>query len=206
MSGTRERTHDGDTPTVPAAGNALLLAPSIGGAERDACLDALSQHTFDSTRVVHVLYMESAVERFKRIERHCHDHPVESAVIAVGSGGVVGRRGPEPDGDYFVEALTDAGDLTGLGVALNQVLSEWDQAGSDLALCFDSLSILLQYAEFDRVFRFLHMLTGKLATVDATAHFHLDPAAHDESEIAQLTPIFDSIVDVDESGGRTITR
>ncbi|MFD1589027.1 DUF835 domain-containing protein [Halorientalis brevis] len=203
MSGTSKPTRDGDAPTVPAEGTVLILAPSIGGTEREACLEALSRHRFGATRVVHVLYMESAVERYRRIERHCHEHPVESAVIAVGSGGVVGQRGPEPDGDYFVEALTDAADLTGLGMALNQVLSEWDDRETGLALCFDSLSILLQYAEFERVFRFLHTLTGTLADVGASAHFHLDPAAHDETEIAQLAPIFDSIVDVDEDWTRT---
>lgn len=206
MSGAGERVHDQGAQPVPEHGNALLLAPSIGGAEREACLDTLAQHRFDSTRAIHVLYMESAVERYKHVERHCHDHPDESAVIAVGSGGVVGQRGPEPPGQYFVESLTDAADLTGLGMALNQCLSEWGETGTDLTLCFDSLTILLQYVEFERVFRFLHMLTGRLTDAGATAHFHLDPAAHEESEIAQLVPIFDSVLEVGEDGERSITR
>ncbi|MFB6179602.1 MAG: hypothetical protein ABEI77_07765 [Halorientalis sp.] len=206
MSHTGERIADQNAQAVPTDGNVLLLAPSIGGAERDACLDMLCQHRFETTRVVHVLYMESAVERYTQIERYCHHHPAESAVIAVGSGGVVGQRGPEPPGEYFVETVTDAADLTGLGMALNQCLTEWDESGAELALCFDSLSILLQYAEFERVFRFLHMLAGKLSEVDATGHFHLDPAAHDESEIARLTPIFDCVLAVEENGERTITE
>lgn len=204
VSSQQEQPVEDDT--VPATGTTLLLSSSIGTGERTTCLDLLSQSGFEATKAVHVLYMESGSERYRQIERYCHGHPEETAVIAVGSGGIVGERGPDPPGDYYVKTLADAADLTGLGMALNDCLTEWEETGTELVCCFDSLSILLQYADTERVFRFLHMLTGKLSDVGATAHFHMDPVAHDEETVAKLSQVFDSIVELDEAGVCTIKR
>jgi len=191
---------------LPEQGNCLLLAPSIGGSERSNCLELLSKHNFETTKLIHVLYRESATDRHEMVERHFHEHPDESAVITVESSDPSGMGSSNTPSDYYVESLTDAGDLTGLGIALNDCLSEWHAEGIELGLCFDSLSVLLQYADFERVFKFLHTLTGKLADVTATAHFHLDPVAHNDREVAQLRQVFDSVVEVDEDGTRTVSR
>jgi hypothetical protein len=202
VSGRRDQVHGDGTEVLPAEGNTLLLAPTIGGGERETCMHLLDQHEFARTKVVHVLYMESADERYRAVGRHCGHHPEESAVVAVGSGGVVGRRGPDPPGEYHVTTLADAADLTGLGMTLNECLSGWDEP-AEVTLCFDSLSILLQYATVERVFRFLHMLTGTLRDQGATGHFHVDPAAHDESDLAQIRQVFDRVVEVGGDHGWT---
>jgi archaellum biogenesis ATPase FlaH len=90
-------------------------------------------------------------------------------------------------------------------MALNDALGEWAAAG-EVTLCFDSLSILLQYADTERVFRFLHVLTNRLTELGASTHFHLDPAAHDERTIAQLAQAFDSRVSVDNEDDRVVRR
>jgi len=192
-------------PEETPQGNTLLLASAIGSGARSTCLEMLSTDGFSETKAIHVLYMESAVERYQEVDEHCRAHPDQTAVIAVGSGGVVGQRGPDPPGDYYVQSLTDAADLTGLGMALNDCLSEWDDPDTDLVCCFDSLTILLQYAELDRVFRCLHMLTTMLSDVDARAHFHLDPAAHDEEDVAKLAQVFDQVLEIDDVGARPVS-
>jgi hypothetical protein len=203
---TTERVPGRDDESFPDDGTVLLLAPSVGGAERDACTGLLGHHDAANARTVHVLYMESAIERYRLVESRLPDHPVESAVVAVGAGGVVGRRGPEPPAEhYHVQRLTDPADLTGLGMTLSDVLGEWAAAG-DVTLCFDSLSILMQYADTERVFRFLHVLTNRLTELGASAHFHLDPAAHDERTVAQLAQAFDSRVSVGDDGDRVVGR
>lgn len=206
MTSTRESVRDRERDTYPTDGSVLLLAPSIGDAEPAACTDMLGRHHTADTRVIHVLYMESAMERYRLIDTRLPDHPRESAVVAVGAGGVVGDRGPEPPSDgYHVERIPDPGDLTGLGIALDETLRQWAAAG-DVTLCFDSLSILLQYAETERVFRLLHMLTTRLTELGASGHFHLDPAAHDERTVAQLAQAVDSRVQVDNEGRRVVRR
>lgn len=205
MAGRSERRVAVDRDPLPTDCTTLLLAPSIGWAERDACTDFLGHGSLDITNQIHVLYMESAAERYELIDEQLPHHPAETAVVTVGAGGPIERRGPEPPHhDYHVESISDPADLTGLGMALHDCLSAWQGDGYDVRVCFDSLSILLQYAALERVYRFLHVLTRRLTAVDAAGHFHLDPAAHDEQTVARLAALFDDVVEVTEDGDRTI--
>lgn len=207
MAGRSEHTVGIGRDSLPTDGNVLLLAPSIGWAERDACTDFLGHGPLDITNQIHVLYVESPVARYEVVEEALPHHPAETAVVTVGSAGPVAGRGPEPPhNDYHVESVPDPGDLTGLGMALQDCLRAWQGDRYDVGLCFDSLSILLQYADIERVYRFLHVLTRRLETVDASAHFHLDPAAHDERTVARLSALFDSVVEVTNDGDRTVRQ
>lgn len=205
MAGRSERSVAVEREPLPAEGTVLLLAPSIGWAERDACTDILGHGSLDITNQIHVLYMESAAERYELIDEHLPHHPAETAVITVGTGEPIGRRGPAPPHrDYHVESVSDPADLTGLGMSLQDCLAAWRGDGYDVRVCFDSLSILLQYASIERVYRFLHVFTRRLTAVGATGHFHLDPAAHDEQTVARLSALFDSVVEVTNDGDRTV--
>jgi hypothetical protein len=48
------------------------------------------------------------------------------------------------------------------------------------------------------------MLTNRLTELGASAHFHIDPAAHDEQTVAQLAQAFDDQVRVDGDGDRIV--
>jgi hypothetical protein len=203
MAGRSERSVATEQESLPADENLLLLAPSIGSAERRACANLLGRHSLDITNALHVLYVESPAERYETVEAHLPHHPAETAVLTVGTGGLVEERGPAPKHtDYFVETVPDPADLTGLGMALEDCLAAWHGDGYDVGVCFDSVSVLLQYAETDRAYRFLHSLTDRLAAVGAAGHFHLDPAAHDERTVARLSSLFDSVVEV--TGDHTV--
>jgi hypothetical protein len=183
----------------------LLLAPAIGTAARDACTDIVTGHDLSDTRVVHVTYTDSPADRYLHFEDRVGEHPEATAVVPVGAGGVSGARGPEPPrDDYTVTPMSDPGDLTGLAMVTNEWLCRWASDPSPLTLCFDSLSILLQYADADRVYRFVHTLTGHLAGYGASAHFHMDPKAHDEATVARLSGLVDTVVEVDHHGHRTV--
>lgn len=67
-----------------------------------------------------------------------------------------------------------------------------------IAVCFHSVSDLLQHVGVERAFRFLHVLLVRLGSVDARAHFHLDPARHDDRTVAILSGLFDAVVEVGE--------
>ena len=59
---------------------------------------------------------------------------------------------------------------------------------------FESLNTLLAHIELKRVFRFLHVLVNRVKSTGATAHYHLDPSAHEDSTVATLTSLFDTVV------------
>jgi hypothetical protein len=94
-----------------------------------------------------------------------------------------------------VAQVADPGDLQRLGLTISDHLAGLD-TDERTTLCFHSLSALLQYVDLRRGYRFLHTLIGRLDSVEASSHYHLDPEAHDEQTVATLRPLFDAVVDV----------
>lgn len=164
---------------------ALVCASSMGSEE--SCLDLLST-TAPETTVLWVTYSRSpsdCVERFRATGA-----PGSLSVIAVGD-----MSTDVPDGDdVTVKSVSTPDDLTGLGITLSQALSTHD----DAVVCFDSLTVLLQYVDTETAYEFLNALTGHLYAADARAHFHLDPAAHDSRTVDALASLFDAIAEPED--------
>ena len=95
-------------------------------------------------------------------------------------------------------SLTSANpnDVTGLGMRLNNYLGDHDP-DNQLVVCFDSLTQMLQFADVQSVFKFVHMFTGQLREVDAIGHFHMDPDAHDAQTVSRLKPAFNDAIQID---------
>jgi len=107
----------------------------------------------------------------ERLEDRLEDPP---PVRALGVGG-----GVEPS------------DLTGQGITIEEALSP------GTAVCVDSLGALLQYADREQVFQFIHTLGERCAESSAAMHFHLDPAAVDDRTVAAVSLLMDAVVDVE---------
>jgi KaiC/GvpD/RAD55 family RecA-like ATPase len=143
------------------------------------------------------------------------------------AGGVIGdvedRMGAVPDhfrlvdcvserggGDALpadrVEYVSSPGDLTGIGIGVSEQLRRFDESTVEQTrLAFYSLSTLLMYAELETVFRFLHVLTGRIGSIDAVGVFAVDPTTHDESTVNTLKQLFDGMIELRETeGGREV--
>jgi len=143
------------------------------------------------------------------------------------AGGVIGdvedRLGEVPDrlrlvdcvserggGDALpadhVEYVSSPGDLTGIGIAVSEQLRRFDDSDVERTrVAFYSLSTLLMYAELETVFRFLHVLTGRIGSIDAVGVFAVDPTTHDESTVNTLKQLFDGMIELREGGnGREV--
>ncbi|MFB6360172.1 MAG: hypothetical protein ABEH59_02510 [Halobacteriales archaeon] len=99
-----------------------------------------------------------------------------------------------------VKVVDDPGDLTRLGITISNLLSSWQHDENQTLVCFDSVSTLLQYAELQRVFRFIHVLQGRLGNIGARTHYHLNPEAHDSQTEATMRSLFDGVITLSESG------
>jgi hypothetical protein len=97
------------------------------------------------------------------------------------------------DRDLDVESVTTPSNLTGVGVKSTPYLSEW----SDAVVVVESLTVLLQYADPQILYRFLHVLTTRLQTVDAAGQFFLDPNLLDDQTVELLKTLFDAVVESD---------
>jgi len=87
-------------------------------------------------------------------------------------------------------------DLTGLGMAIRDFFDGVASSPRPSVVCFDSLTGLSEYHEVRTLFRFLRVVTQQVQTEGATAHFHIDPVAHDPQSLARLKPPFDAHVEV----------
>ncbi|MCG1004395.1 MULTISPECIES: hypothetical protein [Halobacterium] len=100
-----------------------------------------------------------------------------------------------PHGDDG-DAVAAPDDLTGLGIAVSERLRDIP-ADAEPAVCVDSLTTLLQYADTDRAYRFLQVLCGRVRAAGGTVHCHADPAAHDAAELDRLVGLFDGVRSVE---------
>ncbi|MFB6295923.1 MAG: RAD55 family ATPase [Halobacteriales archaeon] len=106
-------------------------------------------------------------------------------------------------GDQFpeerVEYVNSPGDVTGLGIGVTEQLRRFAEGGTERnRIVFHSLSTLLMYSEIETVFRFLHVLTGRIDSVDGIGLFTLDPTTHEEGDVNTLRQLFDGEIEIRE--------
>jgi len=71
-----------------------------------------------------------------------------------------------------------------------------------------SLSTMLRLTDADRVFNFLHVLTGRISAAGYLGVFALDPTVHDERTVNTIKAQFDGAIrlrqDSDGAGIETV--
>lgn len=170
------------TTKLDGATNILLEEPPIGQG-RDVCTSLLLGGVTEPN-VLFVTYNRQAAECVEQVENE-----------AVGNIGVitVGDTVANVDESIATENVSTPSDLTGLGIKIGQFLSTWD---GPVFICFESLTSMLQYVDYQTAYEFLHAVTGQIYAADARAHFHIDPEAHDDKHVAGITGLFDACVTV----------
>jgi len=183
------------SPDTPAPGtNVIVMAPSLSEEKRTACLDLQGVDSAAHHNVLHITYSGAPAELVEQWRDHHGELPARMGIVVVGD-----QPGQQPGGDSIPDNVfvtsANPNDITGLGMRLNNYLNDHDE-DSQLVVCFDSMTEMLQFAELQPVFKFLHMFAGQLRDADAVAHFHLDPGAHDDKTINRLKPLFDDAIDL----------
>jgi hypothetical protein len=97
-------------------------------------------------------------------------------------------------------------DMTGIGIKLSETLESFYQGhGVDRTrVMVHSLSTLLMYSDLQTVFRFLHVFTGRIQSVDGLGLFCIDSTAHDDRTMNTLKQLFDGIVTTEEGADPSI--
>ncbi|WP_336024203.1 DUF7504 family protein [Halobellus salinisoli] len=95
-----------------------------------------------------------------------------------------------------VDTVANPSNLTGIGVKSTPYLTDW----TDATVTVDSLTTLLQYADKQRVYRFLHVLTTRLRAAGATGLFYFDPTVQDEQTVELLKTLFDAVIECESAG------
>ena len=104
--------------------------------------------------------------------------------------------------DDRVKYTSSPVDMTGIGIQFSEFLQEfYGNRGVERNRVFlHSLSTLLMYADLQTVFRFLHVFTGRIQSVNGLGLFTIDSSAHDEQAMNTVKQLFDGIVTTREDG------
>lgn len=103
--------------------------------------------------------------------------------------------------------VSSPGDLTGIGMGIVKCTRDIDsEVERGLRLSVLSVSTLVQYANSQRVFNFLHTITGRVSAAEYLGVTTLDPTAHDAQDVNTFTSLFDAVVELREAddGSREI--
>jgi hypothetical protein len=200
--GNRER--ETELSELEGVSNVLLFTPSLSQSSTEACLHLLSRASPERTNVLSIAYTESPAEFVARWTEGAGGPPARGGIVAAGEA-----EASVEDSNWAVRSVENPADLTGVGIELSELLSGMAAAAADdetVSVCFNNLTSLLQYADLQRTFRFLHVVTGRVKTAGGTGHYHIDPDAHDGQTLATLKGLFDAVVEVDGDGTWEIQR
>jgi len=93
-------------------------------------------------------------------------------------------------------------DMTGIGVEVSNLLDKfWEKKSIEMnRACLESVSTLLMYSDLETVFRFLHVFTGRVRSVNGLGIFVIDSEMHEEKDYSTLQQLFDGTVEFDGNG------
>lgn len=193
-----------DLSELSDVSNVLLSAPALGGQGDEVCDRLLTLTPPSETNILVVTFADTPQEWVDDWMDSVGVSPVRGGIVSIGQA-----EAAVDDPSWAVQTVENPSDLTGIGIELSELLSGIATAAEEdenLVVCFDSITSLLQYADLQRAFRFLHVVTGRVKTADGVGHYHLDPEAHDQQTLATLKGLFDAVVEVEQDSGWTIQQ
>lgn len=184
-----------DVSLPEAATNVLVLVP-----DGDDAMDLCGETSGRPARFLVVSFGRPAVDYADCLRNGSADG-AEIAVIEARDDVTA-----EPPENVIVRRESPT-DLTAIGVQSNEFVTRWRDRGEPIVVCFDSITGLLQYADLDLAYRFLHVFTGRLHHAGARGVYHMTPEAHDETTLGTIRQLFDVIVERDpDSGAYTVNE
>jgi KaiC/GvpD/RAD55 family RecA-like ATPase len=182
--------------------NILLAGPPLTG-KRALGFDILTAGLDSGEGAVVVSTKDSAQRVLKDFERRVdyENHPLVVIDCVTRQQGI-----SDVSEDERVKYASSPVDMTGIGIKLSEVLEDLYQSReiTQNRVMLHSLSTLLMYSDLQTVFRFLHVFTGRLQSVDGLGLFAIDSTAHDDQTMNTLKQLFDGIITTHEDGEPTV--
>lgn len=94
----------------------------------------------------------------------------------------------------------DDASLAALGVTISREIEKFEELNdglepAELRVCFDSLLPLIKEFGEEQVFKFLHILTGRIRSTSGMGHFHLQVES-DDLVVDKFAEIFDAVIEL----------
>jgi KaiC/GvpD/RAD55 family RecA-like ATPase len=182
--------------------NILLTGPPLTG-KRALSLDLLADGVKNGEGAIAVTTKDSA-ERV--LEDFASRTPYKGKPMAVVDCVTKQQGVGSVREDDRIKYASSPVDMTGIGIQLSEFLEAFykDRNIKQNRIMLHSLSTLLMYSDLQTVFRFLHVFTGRIQSVDGLGLFCIDSTAHDAQTLNTLKQLFDGVVETDESENLTV--
>jgi KaiC/GvpD/RAD55 family RecA-like ATPase len=187
---------------VPAGTNILLSGPPLTG-KRTLGFDVLASGLARGEGAVVVSTKDSADRVIKEFDSRVDGEYDNFAVIDC----VTKQQGiSDIKDDDQIKYASSPVDMTGIGIKFSEVLEEFYRSREVRSnrVMLHSLSTLLMYSDLQTVFRFLHVFTGRVQSIDGFGLFSIDSTAHDDQTMNTLKQLFDGIITTHEDGDPTV--
>jgi len=181
-------------PAVDSGSSILISGPSLTQ-KPQLTLQLQARGARDGHGALCVTTRDPAVdvaERYRELLGGADQH--RWFIDAAGTSEAGSKSGNAP-----IRYIASPDDLTGIGIEFSDVAEAAEQSTTrGLRVGFDSLSMLLQYTDLQRSFRFLHVFTSQISARDWLGLFTLDPEAHDEQAVSTIKQLFDGVIELRE--------
>jgi KaiC/GvpD/RAD55 family RecA-like ATPase len=186
---------------VERGSNLLLSGPALTG-KKAVAFDILASGVRNGEGAIVVSNTDGAKRVFEALDERIDydDRPVAVVDCVTQQQGM-----SETHDDTRVRYTSSPVDMTGVGIKFSELLEEFyeQQSVERNRVFLDSLSTLLMYSDLQTVFRFLHVFTGRVQSVDGLGLYAIDSTAHDDKTMNTLKQLFDGVIETHEDGEPT---
>lgn len=191
----------GDTTVEPGT-NILITGPPLTG-KRYLTLQTLAAGATEGEGTVVVSTRESA----RQVRGEFGQLVDEGTSAGVGVVDTVTQHLGQDTDDDMTKYTASPGDMSDIGIKFSEFIQSFytDQEREHNRVAIDSLSTLLLYSNLQTVFRFVHVSTSRIESVDGLGLYTIESTAHDGESLNTLRQLFDGTVEIDESGMATLT-
>lgn len=184
-------------------GTYLLAGPAMSG-KYDLLVDLLVEGLTASEGGLFVTTNQDAESVYADIAARAESSSAQVRLVDCVAEQLDSDAELDPD---RIEFVSSPADLTGIGIGVSEQLRRFAETDVERTrVGFYSLSTLLMYAELETVFRFLHVITGRIDSIGGLGFFTIDPTTHDRNTINTLKQLFDGMIELREEAERREVR
>lgn len=189
-----------DELAVEPGTNLLVTGPPLTG-KRQLAMEILATGARNGDGTIIVSARDSA----RRVRAEL------PAAMGTGPVGIVDavtqHLGQTIEDDEQTKYTSSPQNITAIGVKFSELIQSFytERTIEQNRVLVDSLTTLLLYANLQTVFRFTHVFTSRIESVNAVGLYTIESTAHDEETLNTMAQLFDGTIAVDKSGTATVT-
>lgn len=196
---------DNSTGGIKKGSNLMLIGPPMSG--KEVLLYNIMFHgaTKNKNAIIMVTNHDPATHILELFKKYKLPLPLSNIGIIDCVPKTYSEEQVETESIKIVSSVMD---LTGTGVKISQFFDEFYMKKDiqKIQLHMNSVSTILMYSNFQTVFRFIHVFTGRIKAAGALGIYVIENGMHDEKSITMLKPLFDGIIEIKSENDKNFIR